>query len=152
MLLPDLPHPCYPRPAGLSLNHLSSFRGPAQIAGLTLSAVVARIVFAPGKVTFHRIIGGALLYLIIGQIPAGLIGVAIVLEPEAVTKLEPLKDNFAGNLIYFSFVTLTTTGYGDIVPVHPYAGGLAVVEAVFGQLYPATLLARLVTLELPTRH
>lgn len=122
------------------------------IAGVTLSAVVARTVFASGKVTVHRVIGGALLYLIIGQIFAGLIGVAIVLEPGAVTKLEPLKENFAGNLIYFSFVTLTTTGYGDIVPVHPYARGLAVIEAVLGQLYPATLLARLVTLELASRH
>jgi hypothetical protein len=122
------------------------------IAGVTLSAVVARAVFAPGQVTFHRIVGGVLLYLTIGQIFAGLIGVATVLEPDAVTKLEPLKDNFAGNLIYFSFVTLTTTGYGDIVPVHPYARGLAIIEAVLGQLYPATLLARLVTLELANRH
>jgi hypothetical protein len=51
-------------------------------------------------------------------------------------------------LIYFSFVTLTTIGYGDIVPLHPYARGLANLEAVIGQLYPATLLARLVTLEI----
>jgi hypothetical protein len=122
------------------------------IAGVTLSAVVAHTVFAPGQVTFHRIVGGVLLYLTIGQIFAALIGVATVLEPDAVTKLEPLKDNFAGNLIYFSFVTLTTTGYGDIVPVHPYARGLAIIEAVLGQLYPATLLARLVTLELASRH
>jgi hypothetical protein len=49
------------------------------------------------------------------------------------------------------FVTLTTTGYGDIVPIHPYARSLANIEAVIGQLYPATLLARLVTLELKSR-
>lgn len=122
------------------------------IAGLTLSAFVARAVFAPGKVTFHRIIGGVLLYLVIGQIFAGLIGLVTVLEPNAVTNLEPLNNNFAGNLIYFSFVTLTTTGYGDIVPVHPYARSLANIEAIVGQLYPATLLARLVTLELKSRH
>jgi hypothetical protein len=114
------------------------------IAGLTLSAVVARAVFAPGMVTFHRIVGGILLYLIIGQIFAGLIGL--------VTLLEPINNNFVGNLIYFSFVTLTTTGYGDIVPLHPYARSLANIEAVIGQLYPATLLARLVTLELKSRH
>src|SRR6476661_5858960 len=51
-----------------------------------------------------------------------------------------------------SFVTLTTIGYGDVVPLHPYARGLANVEAIIGQLYPATLLARLVTLELAVRH
>jgi hypothetical protein len=121
------------------------------IAGLTLGVVVARAVFAPGTVTLHRIVGGVLLYLIIGQIFAGLIGLVTLLEPNAVTNLEPLNNNFVGNLIYFSFVTLTTTGYGDIVPLHPYARSLANIEAVIGQLYPATLLARLVTLELKNR-
>ena len=53
----------------------------------------------------------------------------------------------AGNLIYFSFVTLTSTGYGDIIPVHPIARSLCNVETIIGQLDPATLLARLVTLE-----
>jgi hypothetical protein len=47
-----------------------------------------------------------------------------------------------------SFVTLTSTGYGDIVPVHPLARSVCNIESVIGQLYPATLLARLVTLEL----
>jgi hypothetical protein len=47
-------------------------------------------------------------------------------------------------------VTLTTTGYGDIAPLHPYARSLANVEAIIGQIYPATLLAWLVTLELRT--
>jgi amino acid transporter len=75
-----------------------------------------------------------LTYLIIGQVFAGLIGLVTLLEPNAVTNLEPLNNNFVGNLIYFSFVTLTTTGYGDIVPIHPYARSLANIEAVIGQL------------------
>ena len=56
------------------------------------------------------------------------------------------------NLVYFSFVTLTSVGYGDIVPLHPVVRGIANVEAIIGQLYPATLLARLVTLELEHRR
>jgi hypothetical protein len=122
------------------------------IAGLTLGANVALAVFAPGMVTSNRIIGGVLLYLIIGQVFAALIGLVILLEPNAVTNLEPLNVNFAGNLIYFSLITLTTTGFGDIVPLHPYARGLVNIEAVIGQLYPATLLARLVTLDLGSRR
>jgi hypothetical protein len=51
------------------------------------------------------------------------------------------------NLIYFSFVTLTSTGFGDIVPLHPLARSLCNVEGIIGQLFPATLLARLVSLE-----
>jgi hypothetical protein len=49
-------------------------------------------------------------------------------------------------LLYFSLSTLTTSGYGDIVPVHPFVRSLANLESVIGQLYPATFLARLVTL------
>jgi hypothetical protein len=120
------------------------------IAGITLSAVVARAVFGPGKVTFHRIVGGVLLYLTIGLTFVALFGLVALNVSEAFKGLETQHGNFAiaGNLIYFSFVTLTTIGYGDIVPLHPYARGLANLEAVIGQLYPATLLARLVTLEL----
>jgi hypothetical protein len=123
------------------------------IAGLTLSTVVARAVFAPGKVTYHRIVGGVLLYLTTGLTFVALFGFLIILEPNAFNSLVTFQGNFGiGNLIYFSFVTLTTIGYGDIVPLHPYARGLANVEAIVGQLYPATLLARLVTLELAIRR
>ena len=68
--------------------------------------------------------------------------------------MQPLHDNLsvASNFGYFSFVTLTSVGYGDIVPVHPHARSLANVEAIIGQLYPATLLARLVTLEIADRR
>ena len=48
--------------------------------------------------------------------------------------------------IYFSFVTLTTLGYGDIVPRSEVGRGLAIVEAVAGQLYLAVMIARLVSL------
>src|SRR5262245_15655741 len=124
------------------------------IAGLTLSIVVARAVFAPGTVTLHRIIGAILLYLNIGLIFASLFCFVALLTPNAFNGLGPLQDNLtvAGNLIYFSFVTLTSVGYGDVIPLHPIARGLANVEAIIGQLYPATLLARLVTLELANRR
>ena len=50
--------------------------------------------------------------------------------------------------LYFSVVTMTTLGYGDIVPIHPVARMFAILEALIGLLYPATLLARLVSLEI----
>jgi hypothetical protein len=110
--------------------------------GIPLLWVVARSVFAPGRVTYHRIIGAILLYLTIGLVFVGLFsGIKISDSPALASKL-----------IYFSFVTRTSTGYGDIVPIHPFARSLCNVEAIIGQLYPATLLARLVTLELETRR
>ena len=48
--------------------------------------------------------------------------------------------------IYFSFVTLATLGYGDIVPRTDVARGFAIVEGVGGQLFLAVLIARLVSL------
>jgi hypothetical protein len=53
-----------------------------------------------------------------------------------------------GTIVYFSFVTLTSTGFGDVTPLHPIVRTLSNVEAIIGQLFPATLLARLITLEL----
>jgi len=53
---------------------------------------------------------------------------------------------------YFSFVTLTSTGYGDITPVHPYARSLATMEALAGNLFLTVLVARLVGLEIDWRH
>lgn len=58
-------------------------------------------------------------------------------------------DQYAGNelywrYLYFSFVTLTTLGYGDVLPVNAYAETLVVLEAVVGQIYLTVLIAGLV--------
>ena len=62
--------------------------------------------------------------------------------------LEPAPSGRTALLTYFSLSTLTTTGYGDVVPVLPLARSLANLEAVIGQLFPATLMARIVALHL----
>jgi len=51
------------------------------------------------------------------------------------------------NFVYYSFVCLTTTGFGDIAPISEGARSLSVMESVFGQLYVAILIARLVSLQ-----
>lgn len=124
------------------------------VTGVTLSLVVARAVFARGRVTYHRFIGAVLLYMTIGVVFVAAFRLAELLIPNASRGIGELRDNLAvaGNLIYFSFVTMTSVGYGDIIPVHPYARSLANSEAIIGQLCPATLLARLVTLELAGRR
>jgi hypothetical protein len=118
---------------------------------VTLGAVVAQAVFRRGRVTYHRIVGAILLYLLIAVVFGTLfifVGLSI---PGAIKGVE-FEDNpaLANSVFYLSFVTLTSTGYGDIVPVHPIARSLCNIESVIGQLYPATLLARIVTLEM--RH
>lgn len=123
------------------------------ILATALGWVVARQVFAGGSVTYHRIVGAILLYFLISLAFVALFVLVGQTVPKAFSGIE-VDDNraLASNFIYFSFVTLTSTGYGDVVPVHPVARSLCNLESIIGQLYPAILLARLVTLELEDRR
>jgi Ion channel len=60
-------------------------------------------------------------------------------------------DNTRGDLFYFSFVTLTSLGYGDVSPVSPIARSIAILEVVLGQFFLAVLIARQVGMFLVTR-
>jgi hypothetical protein len=111
-----------------------------------VAAVVAYATFAPGKVTIHRILGAVILYLYVALIFAGIYRVfAVILHP-AFRGLPSGQRGQFSELLYYSLSALTTAGSGDIVAQHPLIRSLASLEAVIGQLYPATLLARLVTL------
>ncbi len=123
------------------------------IVNLALIFVIASAVFAPGRVTYHRINGAVLLYLTIGMTFVGIYTLVGIWSPNSFSGLAISEDKgFASSVIYFSFATLTSVGYGDIVPVHPTARAISNLEGIVGQLFPATLLARLVTLELEERH
>ncbi len=124
------------------------------LAFCVLSWVVSAAVFGPGRITYHRIQGALVLYLNLALMFAAWFRLVAELVPGAFTGLPSVPDGpqFASALFYFSFTTLTSTGFGDIVPLHPFARSLANLEAIIGQLYPATLLARIVTLELENRR
>ena len=122
------------------------------LVGFVIIWVVARAVFAAGRITYHRVIGAVLLYLAIGFVFVALFTLVGALAPGSFSGLTVADRIFVpSDFVYFSFSTLTTVGYGDIVPVHPIARSLCNVEAIIGQLYPATLLARLVSLEIGSR-
>jgi len=118
------------------------------IIAATLGIVVARAVFGAGRITYHRIIGATLLYLLSAGAFAATFAVVGLSIPEAF-KGVALEDDaaLANSVFYLSFVTLTSTGYGDIVPVHPLARSFSIVGAIFGTLFPAILIGRLVSLE-----
>ncbi len=115
-----------------------------------LSWVIARALFASGRVTVHRVQGAVVLYLnfalfffVLHRLIDALLAHAFTGLPASGT-----ENGTGAALLYFSFTTLTNAGFGDITPVHPLVRNLANLESVMGQLFPATLLARLVSLEL----
>ena len=75
------------------------------------------------------------------------------LQPGSFQGLNPAQAQAALNrsFYYFSVVTLTTTGFGDITAVSPSARTIVMMEALIGQLYPAILIARLVSLHVETK-
>ncbi|GJG88944.1 hypothetical protein tb265_41250 [Gemmatimonadetes bacterium T265] len=120
-----------------------------------VTALVARRVFGPGRVSAHRVQGAVLVYLNVAALFAIAYGVLDAHAPGAIAAAAGGADTPGPGVrvamqTYFSLATITTTGYGDLVPVHPLARSLANLEATFGQLFPATLLARLVALHLAT--
>ncbi len=120
----------------------------------TLSYVVLGAVFGPGRITGHRIRGAIVFYLNVGLM-FGLVNRVIAdLVPGAFHDLPPVADrqSFIAAITYYSFSTLTSLGFGDIVPLNPIARSFANLESIIGQLFPATLLARIVTLELEQRR
>jgi hypothetical protein len=118
-------------------------------AFVVASYALAYATLAPGRVTFHRVLGAIALYLNIGLMFAAVYRMIWYFIPNSLTNIPGDAGWPAyGEILYFSFVTLTSTGFGDIVPAHPLTRMLVNVEAIIGQLYPATLLARLITLEL----
>ena len=137
-------------PSALDIHLVS---GAWLILAITLGWVVTRQVFSAGRVTYHRIIGAILLYFLISLTFVALFVLVGQMIPKAFSGIA-IEDStaLASNFIYFSFVTLTSTGYGDVVPVHPVARSLCNLKSIIGQLYPAILLARLVTLELTDRR
>ena len=146
--------------ASLGLNWVEELRPTVVLATLNaglsliylgfLFALVVIQVFREGPVTGHRIRGAIVIYLLLGGIWAMLYQVVALTIPHAFRLPEGIAagdaDALQRLLTYFSYITLTTTGYGDITPIHPVARTLTMLEALVGQLYPAITLASLVSL------
>jgi voltage-gated potassium channel Kch len=120
-----------------------------------LTWIIGNAVFGGGRITFHRIQGAIAIYLMIGLIFMHLYALISLLIPNAfgyASQLLNPNQLQRGQFLYFSFTTLTSTGYGDILPLHPAARSTAIFEALIGQLFPATIVARLVTLQINDRR
>jgi len=110
-----------------------------------LGFVILKRTFLKGHINVHRIEGAIIVYLLTALIFALLYHFIFLLQGQSAFK--GLSNYERSEFMYFSLTTLTTVGYGDITPVNQFARSLANLEALNGQLYPAILIARLVSLE-----
>ncbi len=115
--------------------------------GISLLVFLHRI-FLERTVTADTIQGGIAIYFLSGLVWAFFYQMLLLFNSEAILLLNHHVPGEFSDLIYFSFVTITTLGYGDITPVSRMAKNLALLEAVWGQTYLAVLVARLVGLHL----
>jgi Ion channel len=109
--------------------------------------LVMNEIFTGIKITVSKIAGGVAAYILLGHLWASLYLTMYIIDPasfqqsgEVIKNEEALKQ-----LSYFSFVTLTTIGYGDIIAVSSLARILAILEGLLGQLFPAIFIAKLVS-------
>jgi voltage-gated potassium channel Kch len=135
---------------------LSVTKATALTASLVTISLFAMLVFlrtfSPGPITRHRVEGAVAAYL--------LIGLAFALAYEGVELLAPGSLQFAEGepevmdraVEYFSLVTLTTLGYGDVTPASPLTRRLAMAEGLIGQLYPAIIIGWMVSSMTPRRR
>lgn len=94
----------------------------------------------------ERIIAGISSYLILGFLWANLYSIHEDLFPGGFQSLDgEILTRETCNFLYFSFVTLTTLGYGDVIPIASLARALAILEAACGTLFVAVFIASLVS-------
>ncbi|HHP7239769.1 potassium channel family protein [Longibacter sp.] len=113
-----------------------------------VTQILLRHVIQADRVDAEMIYGAIAGYLLLGVIWAMLYTVTETLQPGSFTLTATGDTRPWGDLLYYSFVTLTTLGYGDVLPLSSRARSLAVLEAVTGVFYVAVLVARLVSLHI----
>lgn len=107
---------------------------------------VLRYVLRARTITHDQIYAGISMYLMLGFAFGAVFYLVSILDPKSfAANVELLARGDKPDLMYFSFVTLATLGYGDITPRTNIARTLSVVEALAGMLYIAIFMARLVS-------
>lgn len=110
---------------------------------IALAYIVLIRTLSPGPINLYRIEGSIVTFLLIGLVFCFLHDMIFLIDGPAAYKGLGAGDK--KEFMYFSLTTLTTVGYGDITPAIPASRSAANLEALIGQLYPAILIARLVS-------
>lgn len=111
--------------------------------------ILLHLLFTTTYVTKDVIYAALSAYFLVGVLYGITFTLLECFFPGSFTFPQPIEDHtfytaFGQDLIYFSFVTLTTSGYGDIVPLSPPAKFMSILEAITGQIYLTVMIARLI--------
>jgi hypothetical protein len=124
-----------------------------------ITIIVFRSIMSAKRIRTNEIYGAIYVYLLIGIIFAEIFQFWLAWNPAAiyfdpgrfpeplVIRNNSLLTRSTGDLLYYSFVTLGTVGYGDVTPASPAARSLSLIEAVIGIMYVATMIARFVSIQ-----
>jgi hypothetical protein len=131
------------------LHGHSYLKIPDEILGLVflfyVTSVLVWSILKDPSVTTDTLAGAISAYFLLGiSFGVAYMTIETMIPGSFKDTLEAGKVLSPSEFTFFSFVTLTTTGYGDIVPWGPHARALAIVESVIGVMYPAVLIGRLV--------
>jgi voltage-gated potassium channel Kch len=130
------------------LGDAPALRGAVQLLFVVLLGalpfVIIRRILGHQEVNVETIYGALCVYLLIGFVFSSLFGAVNSLGSEYFAS--PPSQNSPADLLYLSFITLTTVGFGDVVPANDFSRALVVLEALMGQVFLVTLVARLVAM------
>ncbi|MBT8379609.1 MAG: potassium channel family protein [Ignavibacteria bacterium] len=135
----------------LNLSLLSTLSLIANIAFFDLIVILFIMQIVRAKTVTPKVIMESINgYLMLGLSFSILIALICVIDPNSFS-FKHLADSmnpsisYVSNYIYFGFVTLSTLGYGDVVPLTPAARSLAIFTSITGQMYVAIIIAALVS-------
>lgn len=133
--------------SGNNILAIADFITDVAVFSLFIGMMLVK-VFEGGPISAHRVVGAIVVFMLIGNLWAVIFQFIYGYTPDAFQLPASTADHGADQVtfLYFSYTTLTTTGYGDIFPTHALTRTLANIEQLIGVLYPAVLIGRLVSL------
>ena len=126
---------------------------PGAISAILLATCLVAIIVRISKhdhVSSQTLLGAMCCYVLFGLVYTFIF--AAIGKLGSTPFLNPAGNHSLSDYLFFSYTTLTTTGYGDLVPATGLGRALAMLEALMGQLFLVTVLARLVALWVPRRR
>ena len=110
-----------------------------------IATYLFRGIIVEKEITMDQLFAAVVIYILIGLTWGNFYSMTDSISPGAIDFGSPSdQSDISNNYMFFSFVTLTTLGYGDMLPVSPFAKSLAILESVTGVMFVAILISRLV--------